>query len=103
MGYPPGWLKEAEVHQADVQMYDASGKSKVLAELQINSQIFDMAEEVVGKLAQDLSLRGKYTCTMQKISQEIKICSWILSSELFIVAKNIAVLLILKSYTSCEQ
>lgn len=26
LGYPPGWLKEAEVHQADVKMYDASGQ-----------------------------------------------------------------------------
>ena len=28
LGYPPGWLKEAEVHQADVKMYDATGRSK---------------------------------------------------------------------------
>ncbi|XP_045127670.1 zinc finger CCHC domain-containing protein 8 homolog isoform X2 [Portunus trituberculatus] len=26
LGYPPGWLKEAEVHQADVKMYDAIGR-----------------------------------------------------------------------------
>lgn len=33
LGYPPGWLKEAEVHQADVKMYDASGQSKKLLAL----------------------------------------------------------------------
>lgn len=27
LGYPPGWLRETEVHQADVKMYDASGRS----------------------------------------------------------------------------
>ncbi|XP_045127669.1 zinc finger CCHC domain-containing protein 8 homolog isoform X1 [Portunus trituberculatus] len=27
LGYPPGWLKEAEVHQADVKMYDAIGRT----------------------------------------------------------------------------
>ncbi|XP_053645239.1 zinc finger CCHC domain-containing protein 8 homolog isoform X2 [Cherax quadricarinatus] len=27
LGYPPGWLLDAEVHQADVKMYDASGES----------------------------------------------------------------------------
>ncbi|KAK8391745.1 hypothetical protein O3P69_017341 [Scylla paramamosain] len=27
LGYPPGWLKEAEVHQADVKMYDATGRT----------------------------------------------------------------------------
>ncbi|XP_047498063.1 zinc finger CCHC domain-containing protein 8 homolog isoform X4 [Penaeus chinensis] len=27
LGYPPGWLRDAEVHQADMKLYDASGKS----------------------------------------------------------------------------
>ncbi|XP_071529999.1 zinc finger CCHC domain-containing protein 8 homolog isoform X2 [Panulirus ornatus] len=27
LGYPPGWLLDAEVHQTDVKMYDGSGKS----------------------------------------------------------------------------
>lgn len=27
LGYPPGWLLDAEVHQADMKMYDASGES----------------------------------------------------------------------------
>ncbi|KAK3876148.1 hypothetical protein Pcinc_019030 [Petrolisthes cinctipes] len=27
LGYPPGWLRDAEVHQADVKMYDGQGRS----------------------------------------------------------------------------
>ncbi|XP_037786596.1 zinc finger CCHC domain-containing protein 8 homolog isoform X11 [Penaeus monodon] len=27
LGYPPGWLRDAEVHQADMKLYDATGKS----------------------------------------------------------------------------
>lgn len=27
LGYPPGWLKEAEVRQADMKMYDGTGQS----------------------------------------------------------------------------
>ncbi|KAK4329175.1 hypothetical protein Pmani_000466 [Petrolisthes manimaculis] len=29
LGYPPGWLRDAEVHQADVKMYDGQGKSVI--------------------------------------------------------------------------
>ncbi|KAK7074155.1 Zinc finger CCHC domain-containing protein 8 [Halocaridina rubra] len=29
LGYPPGWLKEAEVHQADMKMYDGTGQSVI--------------------------------------------------------------------------
>lgn len=28
LGYPPGWLRDAEVHQADMKLYDATGKCK---------------------------------------------------------------------------
>ncbi|XP_042885273.1 zinc finger CCHC domain-containing protein 8 homolog isoform X3 [Penaeus japonicus] len=34
LGYPPGWLRDAEVHQADMKLYDGTGKSVLHPDLE---------------------------------------------------------------------